>query len=117
MRFLVDAQLPPLVAEILRERGHDAIHTRSLLLSNRTPDGDILDICETEERILLTKDLDFYHSKQVRDIPAKLVVIKTGNMRTRPFLDFIRRNVSTMESALEQGCFVEVYEHGLVILR
>lgn len=117
MRFLVDAQLPPMVAEILTTKGHDAIHTRTLPKGNLTPDEQILSVCEHEDRILLTKDLDFYHSKLIRDLPAKLVIIKTGNMRTRPFLDFIRRNISTLETALEQGSFVEIHEHELVIIR
>ena len=117
MRFLVDAQLPPLVAAILREHGHDAVHTRSLVKHNNTPDSDILSICQHEDRVLITKDLDFYHSKTVRNMPHQLVMVKVGNMRAQAFLDLVKRNVGLLCTALEQGELIELHEDSVVILR
>ncbi len=116
MRFLVDAQLPPLVASILRDHGHDAVHTRSLALKNNTPDTDILTLCHAESRILITKDLDFYHSKMVKGEPAKLVMVKVGNMRARQFLGLVRTMVPLMQSALEQGDLVEMHDDRVVVV-
>ena len=38
MNFLVDAHLPRHLALLLREQGHDAIHTLDLAEGNRTTD-------------------------------------------------------------------------------
>lgn len=42
MRFIVDANLPANVAEIISAHGHEAIHTSELLAGNATQDNDIL---------------------------------------------------------------------------
>jgi predicted nuclease of predicted toxin-antitoxin system len=39
MKFLVDAQLPYQLVDLLRRAGLDTIHTLDLALGNRTPDG------------------------------------------------------------------------------
>ena len=38
MKFLVDAQLPVKLAQILRQKGYDAIHTKELPHQNQTSD-------------------------------------------------------------------------------
>mgnify|MGYP000066255053 CR=1 FL=1 len=41
MKLLVDAQLPKRLCVLLREAGHDVVHTLDLPLRNRTPDSSI----------------------------------------------------------------------------
>lgn len=62
MNFLVDAHLPDGLCVLLREAGHDAIHTRSLPSANRTSDDVINAQSLRERRVVITKDTDFYHS-------------------------------------------------------
>lgn len=69
MKFIVDAQLPRVLAEFLRYRGFDAIHTLDLEARNRTGDDAIRRISVEEGRILVTKDGDFETSFQVHGIP------------------------------------------------
>jgi predicted nuclease of predicted toxin-antitoxin system len=59
MRFLVDAQLPWRLCYLLRDNGHDAIHTRELPLQNRTPYEGVNQISLADERVVITKDADF----------------------------------------------------------
>jgi predicted nuclease of predicted toxin-antitoxin system len=59
MKFLVDAQLPLRLARRLNEAGHDAIHTLDLPEGNRTPDSEINRISILEQRVVVTKDVDF----------------------------------------------------------
>jgi predicted nuclease of predicted toxin-antitoxin system len=58
MRFLADMGVDIRVVQWLRTQGHDAIHLREQGLQ-RMPDGDIFAKARTEQRILLTFDLDF----------------------------------------------------------
>jgi hypothetical protein len=62
MKFLVDAHLPRRLVDLLREAGHDALHTGDLPLRNRTPDEAINRISRAEQRVVLTKDADFVSS-------------------------------------------------------
>jgi predicted nuclease of predicted toxin-antitoxin system len=83
MRFLVDAHLPPSLCAVLQAAGHDAIHTHQLAAQNRTPDEVINELSLQEQRAVITKDTDFYHSHLLRGKPWKLLLIRTGNIRTR----------------------------------
>lgn len=58
MKFLVDMQLSPALAERLRKEGHDAVHAHELGL-HAAPDRQILDVAENSERVIVTADLDF----------------------------------------------------------
>lgn len=50
--------ISPLVAQRLRQHGHDAVHLRDQGLKT-LPDDEVLEKARTEGRILLTMDLDF----------------------------------------------------------
>jgi len=62
MKFLVDAHLPRRLARSIQAAGHDAIHTLDLPDGNRTTDSQINALCESEQRVLITKDADFVNS-------------------------------------------------------
>lgn len=59
MRFLVDAQLPASVARLLRDAGHDAVHTSELTDRNRTTDAEVCRIADGDRRVVVSKDRDF----------------------------------------------------------
>lgn len=58
MRFLADAGISPKTVEFLRRNGHDAVHVRELGMQ-RAPDAMLVEKARSEDRILLTFDLDF----------------------------------------------------------
>ena len=58
MRFLVDQNLSPLLADELRKAGHDVIHTREIDLST-ADDEVILQRALDEDRVLISADTDF----------------------------------------------------------
>lgn len=94
MKFLVDAQLPRRLAMQLNAAGHDAVHTLSLPQKNRTKDGVINQISIDEQRVVITKDVDFRDSHLVQGRPFKLLLISTGNIRNDELLVLIERNLS-----------------------
>jgi predicted nuclease of predicted toxin-antitoxin system len=69
VRFLVDAQLPRRLADLLARLGHDVLHTLELPEGNRTSDKCLCDLSESERRVLITKDADFVDSFLVQRKP------------------------------------------------
>jgi predicted nuclease of predicted toxin-antitoxin system len=60
MKFLVDAHLPVGLCQMLVAAGHDAIHTSALPDRNKTTDAVINEIPVPEDRVVISKDTDFY---------------------------------------------------------
>lgn len=96
MKFLIDAQLPPSLATLLNERGHDAIHTLSLPEKNFTTDQILNDISIEEERILISKDLDFYHSFISKKEPYKILLVRVGNLKKEKVNSLMIDNLETI---------------------
>lgn len=79
MKFLLDAQLPPSLKQLFIDKGYDCIHTMELEKGNDTTDKIINKISVSEQRILITKDSDFFDSFVVKHEPYKLIMVKLGN--------------------------------------
>jgi predicted nuclease of predicted toxin-antitoxin system len=60
LRFIVDTQLPPLLAEFLRRKGFDATHVVDYPSGAFTQDDEIISIATEENRIVVSKDIDFF---------------------------------------------------------
>ncbi|MGD1086747.1 MAG: DUF5615 family PIN-like protein, partial [Verrucomicrobiota bacterium] len=71
MKFVVDAHLPPGLCGLLQAAGHEAAHTSRLTARNRTPDEDLNELSLREQRVVVTKDADFYHSHLLHGKPWK----------------------------------------------
>lgn len=117
MKFLVDAQLPPSLAQRLREAGHDTLHTIDLPQGNRTPDSTIAFMCTYEGRILITKDKDFVNSFTLTHQPSKLLLISTGNISNQALESLVLSHLAAITNALSLDDFVEVMRTAVVIHR
>ena len=65
MKFRVDAQLPPSLAEWLRATGGDAIHVEEAGPRNAV-DSAIREYAVNEDYVLITKDEDFVPAESSR---------------------------------------------------
>jgi predicted nuclease of predicted toxin-antitoxin system len=108
MKFLVDAHLPPSLCAVLARHGHDAKHTLDLPAKNATRDTILNQFSVDEQRIVISKDSDFFYSHLVLGRPWKLVSVKTGNMSTGELCSLFERHLSEIEAALEQHTLVEI---------
>ena len=117
MNFLVDAHLPPGMCTVLEGARHDAIHTRQLAGQNRTSDGVINELSLKEERVVVTKDTDFYHSHLLHGKPWKLLLVRTGNLRARDLKALFEKHLPTILAALEQNSLVELDRQSVRVVR
>ncbi|HTB89690.1 MAG TPA: DUF5615 family PIN-like protein, partial [Steroidobacteraceae bacterium] len=58
MKFLVDNALSPILAERLRQAGHDAVHVRDFALQ-AVADDEIFERAKNEGRVVVSADTDF----------------------------------------------------------
>lgn len=58
MRFLIDNALSPVLATLLTQAGHDALHVRTIEL-HRADEVVIFERAAAEDRIVVTADTDF----------------------------------------------------------
>jgi predicted nuclease of predicted toxin-antitoxin system len=98
MRFKVDENLHPDVAEFLRQHGHDALTVYDQGLQGHT-DQDIAQVCRNELRALVTVDLDF---TDIRVYPPQdysgIVVLRLNDLSRPSTLRVLARVVSLFDT-------------------
>ncbi|WP_339704992.1 DUF5615 family PIN-like protein [Algoriphagus aquimarinus] len=114
MNFLVDAQLPKSLSSLLVTIGHDSIHTLDLPEKNLTQDNFLLQVAKNEDRVIITKDLDFLESQLVRGEPRKLILVKTGNVKNQVLLTIIERNIELIIHLLENCDLLEIWRDEII---
>jgi predicted nuclease of predicted toxin-antitoxin system len=117
MKFIVDAHLPRALVQLLNDRGHDAIHTRDLPTGNATKDDEINTISVTEERIVVSKDGDFYNSYTAKKEPFKLLHITTGNISNKDLLALIEANIDLIVTSLSEGSVVSIDRQYVIVIQ
>jgi predicted nuclease of predicted toxin-antitoxin system len=107
LNFIVDQQLPPLLAAWLRSQGHDAAHTRELD-QKTAPDDDIWAAACKSGAIVVTKDQDFVQLCTAKS-GARLVWVRIGNCDNPTLIARFEYAWPMLMMALEDGAdLVEV---------
>ncbi len=96
MKFLMDANLPYKLTISLKDKGYDVIHTDDLPDKERTKDNEIRNISIKEDRIIITKDSDFLDSHLINGIPAKLLLVTTGNIVNKALIQLFDNYFKTI---------------------
>lgn len=115
MKFLIDAQLPRRLARRLQESGHDALHTLDLPQGNRTSDRKVNSIALREDRVVITKDVDFVNSFLLLGQPGKLLLISTGNITNSDLETLLVPKIPAIVAALQAHSYVELTRTALVV--
>ncbi|WP_438852822.1 DUF5615 family PIN-like protein [Brevundimonas nasdae] len=102
MKFVVDAQLPPSLAEWLTTQGHGADHV-STLLALDAADDDIWRLARLEHRTIVTKDRDFALWASDRRDGPQVVWLRIGNATTRSLLSWLTPRWPAIQDRLNEG--------------
>ena len=98
MRFKFDENLPSDLGALLRRDGHDA---HSVLDENLrgAADPSIAKVCQDEQRILVTLDLDFAHIQNYppRDYPG-IIVLRLARQDRDTVLAIIPRILALLQT-------------------
>ena len=118
MRFLIDNNLSPVLAEILRAAGHDVVHLREIGLQAATDDV-VLARARTEERVLVSADTDFgtLLARSGAKSPSVLLMRRLVGRRAAEQAATILANLPATSADLEDGAVVVLTDEWVRIRR
>jgi len=117
MRFLLDMNLPPAMAEWLRSEGHDAVHIREVGLGD-VSDRDIFANAAEEGRIVVTFDLDFGEIAGLAGGTGATVMLLRLRLACRDYLrQRLQAAIAEAAEALQAGATVVVEDARIRIRR
>jgi len=108
IKFIVDAQLPYSLSVILNRKGVDVIHTDNLPNKEKTTDNEIRILAKEENRIVITKDNDFFDSYILYKSPSRLLLISTGNIINKDLFILFEKYFELIVKYFESYNFIEI---------
>jgi predicted nuclease of predicted toxin-antitoxin system len=118
VRFLIDNNLSPVLAGILRAAGHDVVHLREIGLQAATDDV-VLARARTEERVLVSADTDFgtLLARSGAKSPSVLLMRRLVGRRAAEQAATILANLPATSADLEEGAVVVLTDEWVRIRR
>ena len=101
MLFLIDAQLPPSLAEALRHAGCQAVHVVDLGLLAAT-DQQIWDEAISRSAVLVTKDRDFPIRRAASNDGPAILWVRVGNISNRKLIELALQALPAIVDAIER---------------
>ena len=109
MKFLIDHNLSPTVAEHLRDAGHDAVHTGDMGLAT-AEDPEILGVARRESRVIVSADTDFgtlLASERATD-PSFVLFRLRSPRRADELSELLLANLDAVADDLDAGAVVVI---------
>ena len=110
LKFFVDTQLPPSLAEFLRRRNFNATHVIDYPLGALISDKEIIKIAKRENRIIITKDSDFFDNYILKGYPPAVLLLQLGNIKNNELFTLIDKRLKKIKSIFEE------YEKSLIVM-
>ena len=108
MRFLVDMPLSPELAVWLNQRGHDAVHALEVGL-DRAPDRVILDYARSDQRVVVTADLDYPRLLALTKAEGPgLILFRGGDYSEQEAVARLKQALETISDDELQHCVVVI---------
>lgn len=104
MDFLVDAQLPPLLCEWIKNKtDHSARHVSSLKKGLTSTDSEIWKVALQTRETIITKDVDFFDRALVSNISPIILHINLGNCSNNQLLNYLNTNWENIINLFEKN--------------
>jgi predicted nuclease of predicted toxin-antitoxin system len=102
LKFIVDTQLPPSLSLKFLKAGFDAVHTTNYINGHLMNDKEIRRIAVAENRIIVTKDSDFFDYFILRGAPPKVLLLEIGNISNSQLFSIIDTNITKIKNLFEK---------------
>lgn len=118
MRFLIDECVSPIVADVMRDVGHDAQHVRSLQL-NGAEDHLLIAKAVADQSVMITSDHDFgkIMFRRSYEYPSIIFLREDVPGPARELAKLILANLDPLAEPLESGAIVTIHGQRLRVRR
>lgn len=118
MRFLLDENQSPVIANMLADAGHDAVHVRDIGLSGAS-DAEVMQRAEQERRVVLSGDTDFGEllARTNASSPSILLLRRQRQRRAAEIAQLILANLDGLHDDLDAGAIAVLEEQRVRIRR
>ena len=118
MKFLIDNNPSPLLAESLRAAGHDAIHLRDIDMRD-APDPAVLEYTRSEECVLIFADTDFgaLLARSQASRPSVILIRRLTERRAAEQSAIVQANLPQVAEDLAAGAVVVLGDDSIRIRR
>ena len=115
MKFIVDEQLPKKLASWLQTKGHDAIHADDIPhIAGKLSDVTICKFADAHDRVVITKDEDFWQRYLMVKEPQKLIYVTTGNIKNTDLLQLFENNIHLLLQHITHHNVIELNQKGMI---
>lgn len=118
MKFVIDNNLSPILADALKAAGHDALHVRDLGMQAAT-DEAVLERARAEGQVLISADTDFggLLARSKASEPSVILIRRLVGRRAAQQAAIILANLGQVASDLAAGAMVVIHEDTLRVRR
>lgn len=118
MRLLLDENLSPRLADLLRAAGHDIVHVRDLGLTS-APDERVMAVAANDRRVLVSADTDFgtLLARTGAAVPSVILLRRASGRRASEQAVLLTDNLPAVEADLDAGAVVVLGEQAIRIRR
>ena len=114
-KFIIDTQLPPALARFLSQRGFDAIHTTYFPNGHLLADTEIVKIAIRENRIIVSKDSDFFDNFLLRGAPPQVLLLQFGNIKNRELLRYFDLDLQRIIEFFDADFDLVIFDQSKVV--
>ncbi|MCF8246048.1 MAG: DUF5615 family PIN-like protein [Saprospiraceae bacterium] len=115
MKFLIDEQLPISLVKWLAGQGFDVIHATALGKNMKISDKDVCRESITNQRVVISKDIDFLNSFLIKKEPWKLIYLTTGNISNKYLLALFQSNLNQIIDLFDKANVVEMSQQNILV--
>jgi predicted nuclease of predicted toxin-antitoxin system len=117
LKFLVDNALPPRLAQILTNAGHEAVHVRDYGMQ-AAEDVSVLEKARVEGQVLVSADSDFATLLALLEAshPSFVLFREANAASAEQYANLLLSNLPALQAELSHGC-VAVFRGGRVRVR
>ena len=81
---------------------------------NDTTDDEINRLSLAENRIVISKDADFYDSFTAKKEPYKLLHVKTGNIENLQLIELFDKNLELIVKEINESSVVQISQNYII---